>query len=80
MWIDKKGNLYQGDCCQGDRAATQLEIEAWELSVLPNYADLRRAEYPPITDFIDGVVKNDVNQIEAYKAACLAVKAKYPKP
>jgi hypothetical protein len=45
----------------------------------PTYADLRRAEYPLITDYIDGVVKGDQAQIDKYIADCLAVKAKYPK-
>ena len=40
----------------------------------------RRNEYPPITDYLDGVVKGDQAQIDAYIAACQAVKAKYPKP
>jgi hypothetical protein len=40
----------------------------------------RAAEYPSITDYIDGVVKGDQTQIQAYIDACLAVKAKYPKP
>lgn len=40
----------------------------------------RAAEYPPITDYIDGVVKSDQAQVQAYIDACLAVKAKYPKP
>ena len=40
----------------------------------------RAAEYPPITDYLDGVVKGDQAQIDAYIAACQAVKAKYPKP
>jgi hypothetical protein len=39
----------------------------------------RRREYPPITDYLDGVVKGDQAQIDAYIAACQAVKAKYPK-
>lgn len=39
----------------------------------------RAAEYPPITDYIDGVVKGDQAQIDKYIADCLAVKAKYPK-
>lgn len=43
------------------------------------YIKNRRQEYPPITDYIDGVVKGDQAQIDAYIAACLAVKAKYPK-
>ena len=45
-----------------------------------SYAELRRAEYPPIEDYIDGVVKGDAEQVQAYIDACLAVKAKYPKP
>ena len=44
------------------------------------YAEKRRSEYPNIIDYIDGVVKNDQAQIDAYIAACLAVKNKYPKP
>ena len=43
------------------------------------YARSRASEYPPITDYLDGVVKGDQAQIDAYIAACLAVKAKYPK-
>jgi hypothetical protein len=57
------------------REKTRSEIEA-ELS----YATKRKAEYPPITDYIDGVVKGDQSQIDAYIAACQAVKDKYPKP
>ena len=40
----------------------------------------RAAEYPPIQDFLDGTAKDDQRQIDEYKAACLAVKAKYPFP
>jgi hypothetical protein len=43
------------------------------------YAELRQAEYPPFTDYLDGVAKDDAAQIQAYKDACLAVKVKYPK-
>jgi hypothetical protein len=38
-----------------------------------------QAEYPPITDYLDGVVKGDQTQIDKYIADCLAIKAKYPK-
>ena len=44
------------------------------------YDQRREMEYPPITDYLDGVVKGDQAQIQAYIDACLAVKAKYPKP
>ncbi len=44
------------------------------------YAQKRATEYPDFRDYLDGVVKGDQAQIDAYMAACLAVKAKYPKP
>ena len=44
------------------------------------YARKRQKEYPPVTDYLDGVVKGNQAQIDAYIAACQAVKAKYPKP
>ena len=50
-----------------------------EVDLTPTYADSRASEYPPIIDYLDGVVKGDQAQIDAYIAACLAVKAKYPK-
>lgn len=43
------------------------------------YKELRAKEYPPITDYIDGIVKGDNAQVQAYIDACLAVKNKYPK-
>ena len=43
------------------------------------YKELRANEYPPITDYIDGIVKGDNAQVQAYIDACLAVKNKYPK-
>jgi hypothetical protein len=43
------------------------------------YAEKRAMEYPPMADYLDAVVKGDQAQIDAYVAACLAVKAKYPK-
>lgn len=44
------------------------------------YQAQRAAEYPPMTDYLDGIVKGDQAQVQAYIDACLAVKAKYPKP
>ena len=52
----------------------QAEYDALE------YQRLRALEYPPMADYLDGVVKGDQAQIDAYIAACQAVKAKYPKP
>ena len=53
----------------------ELQVKINELNVQVK----RAAEYPPITDYIDGVVKGDQAQIDKYIADCLAVKAKYPK-
>lgn len=44
------------------------------------YQRQRAAEYPPMSDYLDGIVKGDQAQVKAYIDACLAVKAKYPKP
>jgi hypothetical protein len=44
------------------------------------YDQKRKYEYPPITDYIDGIVKNDQVQIQDYINKCLEVKLKYPKP
>lgn len=45
----------------------------------PEYIILRRTEYPNIIEYIDGVVKGDAEQIQAYIDKCKAVKEKYPK-
>jgi hypothetical protein len=44
------------------------------------YIAKRVAEYPPYTDYLDGVVKGNQAPIDAYIATCQAVKTKYPKP
>jgi hypothetical protein len=40
----------------------------------------RAAAYPSINNYVDGIVKGDQAQVQTYIDACLAVKAKYPKP
>jgi hypothetical protein len=50
---------------------------------LDDYGRRRAAEYPPIADFADALVHQaagDDSQLQAYLAACRAVKARYPKP
>ena len=44
------------------------------------YQRNRLAEYPPVADYLDAVIKGDQSLMQAYIDACLAVKAKYPKP
>ena len=43
------------------------------------YAQKRAAEYPPMADYLDAIVKGDQAQLQLYIENCLAVKAKYPK-
>jgi len=43
------------------------------------YKAKRAAEYPPMTDYLDGIVKGDNAQVQAYIDACNAVKNRYPK-
>jgi hypothetical protein len=43
------------------------------------YKAKRAAEYPAFTDYLDGIVKGDNTQVQAYIDACNAVKNKYPK-
>lgn len=58
--------------------------------MMSRYADQRAAEYPPLADFADALVKQNsgnptleaegISQLADYVSKCLAVKAKYPKP
>lgn len=66
--FDKDGNKVEIDLSL---------VDAWVDSEA--YKELRAKEYPPITDYIDGIVKGDNAQVQAYIDACLAVKNKYPK-
>jgi hypothetical protein len=56
-----------------DKDAVQAYVDAHA------YIAKRASEYPPMTDYLDAIVKGDTQQKDAYIAACLAVKAKYPK-
>ncbi len=49
------------------------------LEEINEYKRQRASEYPAYADYLDGVVKGDQDQIDAYVAACQAVKDKYPK-
>jgi hypothetical protein len=64
--------------------ATDL-ISLWDAAKTPpvpapTYQELRAAAYPPFSDYLDGIVKGSVEQVQAYVDACLAVKARFPKP
>ena len=63
----------EGNPVTYDKDAVQAYVDAHA------YIEQRAREYPPITDYIDGVVKGDQAQIDKYIADCQAVKLKYPK-
>jgi hypothetical protein len=50
------------------------------LKELEQYKLKRMHEYPPMSEYLDAVVKNDQEAIQAYIDKCNAVKQKYPKP
>jgi len=63
----------EGNAVVYDEAAVQAYMDSHA------YIAKRQREYPPMTDYLDGVVKGDQAQIDKYIADCQAVKAKYPK-
>jgi hypothetical protein len=79
QWLEKP--VWEG----GQKKPTQAEVEA-EVARLQKewddaeYQRLRAKEYPDVKEYLDGLVKGDTEQMQAYIDACLAVKAKYPKP
>jgi hypothetical protein len=60
----------------------QLDI-AWNAKLAADsavaYKANRASEYPDFRDYLDGIVKGDQAQVQAYIDDCLAIKAKYPK-
>lgn len=72
-WVDATNEVKHGWSYDGSSFIAPSEPQL-------TYKQFRARDYPPITDYLDGVVKGDQSQIDAYIAACQAVKAKYPKP
>ena len=70
--------------CPDDCVAGRWGLIEGKLSLLPKveqpYDKKRLREYPLMSDYLDGIVKGDQDQIDKYIADCKAVKAKYPKP
>jgi hypothetical protein len=63
----------EGNPVSYDEATVQAYIDAHA------YIAKRQAEYPPFTDYLDGIAKGNQVQIDKYIADCQAVKSKYPK-
>jgi len=72
-WLDTKQTQPTEANIQDEISRLQADYKAKE------YQRQRAPAYPPMADYLDGIVKNDQAQIAKYIADCLAVKAKYPK-
>lgn len=59
---------------QNFEADREAEIAAMD------YVRQRLTAYPELGQFVDAWVKNDTLALEEYRTACLAVKARFPKP
>ena len=70
----RTGSLYQQFI--KDVAEQGYDIVEGPDVVQPSYAELRKAEYPPIEDQLDKIYHSGVN---AWKAQIKAIKDKYPK-
>ena len=70
-------NFPNGIPSQADQDKWTKEYEAY-LSANA-YKEKRQPNYPPMENYLDGIVKGDQAQIDKYIADCLAVKERYPK-
>jgi hypothetical protein len=66
-----------------EETAKDVEEKLWaeeqvELAKTKYQRD-RKESYPPMEDYLDGVVKGDQAQIDKYISDCLAIKEKFPK-
>lgn len=81
--IRQRGSV---ECEELIPVVSDLRIEIIEESdprrpeVAFDYRYYRRMAYPPVTDYLDALVKDDIEGIQDYINKCLDVKAKYPKP
>jgi hypothetical protein len=83
---DLNGDEYSGIVWK-DETQTQPTLEEVNAEIVrlkaeydaKEYQRNRAKEYPDFKDYLDGIVKGDNSQVQAYIDACLAIKAKYPK-
>jgi hypothetical protein len=74
-WVDEGTGAFDAE---GNQVAIDMElVNAWQDPEAYRYQ--RASEYPDFKDYLDGIVKGDTAQVQAYIDACNAVKNKYPK-
>jgi hypothetical protein len=82
-WTLRGEELEWLDTVQTQPTEEEIQTEIARLQVdyiAKEYQRKRQAEYPPMTDYLDGIAKGDQAQINKYIADCQAVKSRYPKP
>ena len=72
-WLDTEQTQPSQSEIDAEVIRLQAEYDAKE------YARKRKAEYPPMEDYLDAIVKGDETQKQKYIDDCKAVKDKYPK-
>ena len=82
--VAKYESAYDEAVAKGNYLNRKQRDEAEEQAGQERYDNVgydvkRSREYPPATDYLDGIVKGDQAQIDKYVADCLAVKNKFPK-
>ena len=63
-----------GNAVEYDKASVQQHVDSH------SYITKRQAEYPPMAEYLDAVVRGDQQGIEDYIKRCQQIKEKYPKP
>ena len=82
QWTLRDSELEWNDKIQTQPTDAEIQAEIVRLQTEYDnnkYQRDRQPNYPPMTDYLDGIVKGDQAQIDKYIADCLAVKEKYPK-
>jgi len=72
-WLDSEQTQPSKSEIDAEVIKLQAEYDSLE------YARKRKAEYPPMEDYLDAIVKGDDTQKQKYIDDCKAVKEKYPK-
>ena len=72
-WLDTEQTQPSKSEIDAEVIKLQAEYDAQE------YARKRKAEYPPMEDYLDAIVKDDDTQKQKYIDDCKAVKEKYSK-
>ena len=82
-WIVRGDELEWLDTTQTQPSDAEIQAEVTRLQAeydSKQYQRDRAKAYPPIEDYLDGIVKGDTAQVDKYITDCLAVKTKHPKP